>query len=163
MSNSKAKPSTSEMRMDLDTLSQVALSQFDTSYFNQPGGATASKVLLPSSEDPLSLVTTSMAVTGADLFGGDQPCVELSNLTGTYFAILQIIFLFSLIQFSNPVQLRIYHYCNLVIDFNHCNHSRLRIIIFILQQVLHCGMHRTSNWAVYTVHYAAYTNRCKTE
>ncbi|XP_072039864.1 uncharacterized protein [Amphiura filiformis] len=82
MSNSKAKPSTSEMRMDLDTLSQVALSQFDTSYFNQPGAATAHRVLLPSAEDPLSLVATSMAVTGTDLFGGDQACVELSTLTG---------------------------------------------------------------------------------
>ncbi len=94
MSNRKAKPSTSEMRMDLDTLSQVALSQFDTSYFNQPGSATtASKVLLPTGEDPLSLVATSMDVTGTDLFGGDQTCVELSTLTGMYFNIFSSVYL----------------------------------------------------------------------
>ena len=160
MSNSKAKPSTSEMRMDLDTLSQVALSQFDTSLFNQPGGATASKVLLPSSEDPLSLVTTSMAVTGADLFGGDQACVELPNLTGTYFAILQNIFLFSLIQFSNPAQLSLgFIILQPCIEFNHCNHSRLRIhSTTSIRQALHSGI------VLCCIHciYAANTNQCNT-
>ncbi|XP_033633163.1 early growth response protein 2-like [Asterias rubens] len=75
---SKKQQKSSEMRMDLDTLSQVALSQFDTSYFSQSFSGSRS---YPTVSDELTrALVNSMAVSNTDLFIGEQ--VDLPNFEG---------------------------------------------------------------------------------
>ena len=78
---SKKQQKSSEMRMDLDTLSQVALSQFDTSYFSQSFSGSRSYTTV--SDELTRALVNSMAVSNTDLFIGEQ--VDLPNFEGTCF------------------------------------------------------------------------------
>ena len=82
---SKKQQKSGEMRMDLDTLSQAALSQFDTSYFNQTYSGAKS---FPAASDELArALTNSMAVSNTDLFI-DCEQGDLPNFSGVYSYIL---------------------------------------------------------------------------
>ena len=81
---SKKQQKSGEMRMDLDTLSQAALSQFDTSYFNQSYSGSKS---FPAVTDELArALTNSMAVSNTDLFI-DCEQGDLPNFSGVYFCL----------------------------------------------------------------------------
>ncbi|XP_071487374.1 uncharacterized protein [Diadema antillarum] len=71
---SKKSTESGEMRMDLDTLSQVALSQFDTSLFNNTLASPAEPTPL-SAPDALNLATT-MAATQSFNFTSDLPTLD---------------------------------------------------------------------------------------
>jgi len=77
---SKKQQKSGEMRMDLDTLSQAALSQFDTSYINQ--SFFGSKSFPSAGNDELArALPNPMAVPNTDLFI-DCEQGDLPNFTG---------------------------------------------------------------------------------
>lgn len=63
------------MRMDLDTLSQVALSQFDTSLFNNTLASPAEPCPLTTA-DVITLATMTMTAPHSFGFTPDLPTLE---------------------------------------------------------------------------------------